>query len=279
MPYGPTQTLLLVTLAIIIAPMIANWLRLPGIIGFVLAGTIAGPFVIGILARGNSTRSGTSACCTSCFRPGSRSTWRRSPRTVEPRSIFGMLTFGLPFVIGAVEGVAILGFSAGGVDPHRVDLGVSHAGDAARTCGRPGSARAVPVTTVAGATIITDTLALVRAGAGDGIGEGTGSAAQVIGAGGSRARRHRGSVARGDAVARREVLLGDGPGARAALRVPAVRDDRWRCMHRAVRHRRTRRRLHRGNRREPARARRSARSWSASTSSALPCWCRRSWSM
>ena len=62
--FGLPETLAFVALAIMIAPTLAGWVRLPGIIGFVLAGTLFGPYVLGPLPEGAVDGLGQMGCST-----------------------------------------------------------------------------------------------------------------------------------------------------------------------------------------------------------------------
>ena len=73
----PTLIFFVVLLIILFAPIIMGKLRIPHIIGMVLAGVIVGQYGLNILsATTRSSCSGASASITSCSWPAWRWTWR-----------------------------------------------------------------------------------------------------------------------------------------------------------------------------------------------------------
>ena len=88
-----THVLMIVALAIIIAPTIAGWLRLPGIIGFVLAGTLVGPFVLGLLPAGAVDGIGKIGLLYLMFQAGLEIDMATFKKYRSSAIIFGLLTF------------------------------------------------------------------------------------------------------------------------------------------------------------------------------------------
>jgi len=150
----------IVALAIMIAPTIAGWVRMPGIIGLVLAGTLLGPYVLGILPEGSVDELGKIGLLYLMFQAGLEIDMATFNKYRRAAVIFGLLTFTFPFVAGAAEGYFVLGFSAAAA----VLIGsiwASHTLVTLPDVREAGIGTSRVVTTVAGATIITDTLALV----------------------------------------------------------------------------------------------------------------------
>ena len=176
---GPAETLAVVALAIVIAPAIAGWLRLPSIIGFVLAGAVVGPYVIGLLGEGQVDALGAIGLLYLMFQAGLEIDMATFNKYRSSAVIFGLLTFTLPFLFGAAEGWLLLGFSA----MASILIGsiwASHTLVTLPEVREAGISSNPAVTTVAGATVITDTLALVVLALVAGSASGTGSPAKVL---------------------------------------------------------------------------------------------------
>ena len=59
----------LVMLTILVVPLICRKIRIPSIVGFILVGTLVGPYGLNLLAGIDAIQSlGKSACCISCCR-------------------------------------------------------------------------------------------------------------------------------------------------------------------------------------------------------------------
>lgn len=155
-----TEILAVVALAIIIAPTIAGWVRMPGIIGFVLAGTLVGPFVLGWLPAGAVDELGKIGLLYLMFQAGLELNMTMFQKHRTSAIIFGILTFAFPFVAGALSGWLVLGFPLAAA----VLIGsiwASHTLVTLPDVREAGLNSNRAVVTVAGATIITDTLALI----------------------------------------------------------------------------------------------------------------------
>jgi Kef-type K+ transport system membrane component KefB len=157
---GTTEVLAIVALSIIIAPTISGLLRLPGIIGFVLAGALVGPFVLGWLPEGSVDGIGKIGLLYLMFQAGLEIDMATFKKYRSSAIIFGLLTFTFPFVAGMAEGWFILGFEAAAA----VLIGsiwASHTLVTLPEVREAGLSANPAVTATAGATVITDTLALV----------------------------------------------------------------------------------------------------------------------
>lgn len=157
---GPAQLLMLVALAIIIAPTIAGWVRMPGIIGLVLAGALVGPYVLGLLGEGVVDGLGAIGLLYLMFQAGLEIDMTTFRRYRTSAVVFGLLTFAFPMLAGMAEGWFILGF---GVAASILigSIWASHTLVTLPDVREAGLSSNRAVTTTAGATIITDTLALV----------------------------------------------------------------------------------------------------------------------
>jgi Kef-type K+ transport system membrane component KefB len=159
----PAWVFLVLAVAILVAPLLAERLRLPGIVGLVLAGLVLGPHVTGLLERaGTVEQLGGLGLLYLMFLAGLELDIDELYRYRRAAGVFGALTFVIPFVTGAAVGWGF-GFAAA----EAVVLGLLFASQTlvaypvVRRYGLVGN-RAVAATV--GATVITDTVALAALG-------------------------------------------------------------------------------------------------------------------
>ena len=101
-----------VLLIILFAPIVMSKLRIPHIIGMVLAGVIIGPNALNILERDSSFELfGRVGLLYIMFLAGLEMNLRDLKKYGWRMSIFGILTFFVPFVLGYFVGVSLLGYS------------------------------------------------------------------------------------------------------------------------------------------------------------------------
>ena len=73
----PVLKFLLILLIILAAPLLLNKLRIPHLLGLIIAGAIIGPHGFNLVLRDSSIiLSGTADCFISCFSPDWKSIWR-----------------------------------------------------------------------------------------------------------------------------------------------------------------------------------------------------------
>ena len=159
----PAWVFLVLAVAILVSPLLAERIRLPGIVGLVLAGLVLGPHVTGLLERtGTVEQLGGLGLLYLMFLAGLELDIDELYHYRRAAGVFGALTFAIPFVIGAGVGWAF-GFAAA----EAVVLGLLFASQTlvaypvVRRYGLVGN-RAVASTV--GATVITDTVALAALG-------------------------------------------------------------------------------------------------------------------
>lgn len=98
-PHTAEWTFFVAAVVLLLGPLLSERIRLPGLVGIVLGGTLVGPFVLDWVHReASSSRSESSGCCTSCSSRASSSTWTSSSATAVPR----FRSARLPFVLGLV---------------------------------------------------------------------------------------------------------------------------------------------------------------------------------
>jgi Kef-type K+ transport system membrane component KefB/mannitol/fructose-specific phosphotransferase system IIA component (Ntr-type) len=158
-----TDPVLIFALAMVIfllAPLLFERLRVPGLVGLIFAGALVGPNGLELLARGNTiVLLGTVGLLYLMFMVGLELDLNEFDRHRKHSLIFGFLSFALPQVTGTALCLA-LGYSV----PAAVLLGAmfaSHTLIAFPIASRLGIVKSGAVTTVLGATLLTDLLALL----------------------------------------------------------------------------------------------------------------------
>ncbi len=143
------------------APLLGKRLRVPDLVLLLGAGTLLGPNGFGMLERNSAvTLFGSVGLLYIMFLAGLDIDLHRFARIRRPSIIFGLLTFAVPQGLGTLAGHYVLGFDW----PASILLAsmfASHTLLAYPIASRLGIARTEPVAVTVGATIITDTLALL----------------------------------------------------------------------------------------------------------------------
>lgn len=110
----PTLIFFVVLCIILFAPIVMSRLRIPHIIGMVLAGVIVGPYGLNILIRDSSFELfGKVGLLYIMFLAGLEMNISSIKKRRGQFMIFGLLTFFIPFVTGYVVGTRMLGYSGG----------------------------------------------------------------------------------------------------------------------------------------------------------------------
>ncbi|RXI98225.1 cation:proton antiporter [Anaerobacillus alkaliphilus] len=158
-----TDPVLIFALAMVIfliAPIIMSKLRIPGIIGLIIAGIIVGPNGLGILDRDPTIiLLGTVGLLYIIFIAGLEIDLDGFKKYRNRSVIFGLLSFTIPFIFGTILGF-LLEYSL----PAAILLGSilgSHTLLAYPIASRLGVSKNKAVTTAVGGLILTDTLALL----------------------------------------------------------------------------------------------------------------------
>ncbi len=154
------EVLALVALAIMIAPTLAGWVRLPGLIGFVLAGAVLGPYVLGLVPEGAVDGLGKIGLLYLMFLAGLEVDMAQFRKNRNGAILLGLLGFALPLAIGFAASRNLYDFSVTAA----LLLGsifASHTLVTLPDVREAGLSTSRAVTTTVGATIITDTLALI----------------------------------------------------------------------------------------------------------------------
>ncbi len=158
---NPVMIFSLVMMIILVVPLLFERLRIPGMVGLIIAGVIIGPHAFGVLERDQTVELlGTVGLLYIMFVAGIEVDLNEFSRQRKRSAIFGFMTFILPLGFGALAGIYILDFSV----LSSWLLGALFASNTLLTypiVSRFGLAKAPEVTTAVGATILTDTAALL----------------------------------------------------------------------------------------------------------------------
>lgn len=156
----PVSVIATVLLVILIAPLLARWMRMPGVVAIIIAGALIGPHALGVLDRDPViVLLGTFGLLYLMFTAGLSMDLHQFAQTRQRSVTFGLLSFFIPQVAGIIIGMNLLGYDW----PTAILLGSivgSHTLLAYPIIKRLGITRNRAVTTTLGGTIFTDGLAL-----------------------------------------------------------------------------------------------------------------------
>lgn len=158
---NPVIIFSLVLFIILFAPLLLNKLKVPHIIGLILAGIIIGPYGFNLLLRDSSiVLFGTVGLLYIMFTAGLEIDLEEFKKSRVKSLVFGVYTFSIPIVLGTVAAYYVLGYNL----PTAILLSsmfASHTLLAYPIASRYGISRIRAVTLTIGGTIITDILALL----------------------------------------------------------------------------------------------------------------------
>ncbi len=159
-----TDPILIFGLAMIvflIAPLVLDRYRLPGIIGVILIGAVIGPNGLGVLERDETIiLLGEVGIVYLMFVAGLEINLSQFIEYKYRSLVFGLLSFVIPQVVGTVVGYYVLGLSVGTAALFAA-IFASHTLLAYPVVSQLGIAKTESITATIGGTIITDTLALL----------------------------------------------------------------------------------------------------------------------
>lgn len=157
----PVLIFAVVMLMLLVAPLAVRKMRLPEIIGLLLAGVIAGPNALGLLERDATFQLlGTVGLLYIMFTAGLEIDLNRFAKYRNHSLIFGVITFLVPQIIGTLAGMYILGLEFM-VAILLASMFASHTLLAYPVASRLGVSKSNAVTATVGGTLITDTAALL----------------------------------------------------------------------------------------------------------------------
>jgi Kef-type K+ transport system membrane component KefB len=108
----PVLKFLVILIIILAAPIIFNKLKIPHILGLIIAGAIIGPFGINLLQRdGSIILSGTAGLLYIMFLAGLEIDLGDLKKNSFKSLVYGLLTFVIPMLFGIIAGIYLLHFS------------------------------------------------------------------------------------------------------------------------------------------------------------------------
>lgn len=158
---NPVLIFTVVIMIILFVPYLFNRLKLPSIIGLIVAGIIVGPNGLNLLLRDNSIiLLGTVGLLYIMFLAGLEIEIQEFKANKEKSIVFGLLTFSIPMLIGTVTSYFILNFNIV-TSILLASMYASHTLLTYPLINRVGLTKLSVVNLTVGGTIITDTLALL----------------------------------------------------------------------------------------------------------------------
>ena len=157
----PILKFLLILVIILAAPLLLNKLKIPYLLGLIIAGAVIGPHGFNLVLRDSSIiLSGTAGLLYIMFLSGLDMDMSDFKRSSRQSLVFGLYTFCIPLALGILAGYYILGFSIYS-SILLAGLFASQTLIAYPIVSKLGIARDKAVTIAVGGTVITDTLALL----------------------------------------------------------------------------------------------------------------------
>lgn len=157
----PVLKFLLILLIILAAPLLLNKLRIPHLLGLIIAGAIIGPHGFNLVLRDSSIiLSGTAGLLYIMFLAGLEIDMADFKRNSTKSLAFGMYTFLIPMILGTVVGIWVLQFNVL-TSVLLASMFVSHTLIAYPIISKLGISKNKAVSITVGGTMITDTLALL----------------------------------------------------------------------------------------------------------------------
>lgn len=156
----PVAIFLIILAIMLVAPLLFERLRLPGIVGLIVAGVLVGPHGFGLLERDSTiVLLGTVGLLFLMFMAGLETSLDDLKYNADKAVIFGLATFAVPMLLG-VAAMMLLGY------PFLAAVLVascfaSHTLLALPIASKLGIMRSQSVTATLGATLITNILALL----------------------------------------------------------------------------------------------------------------------
>lgn len=156
----PVPVFLMILGIMLIAPLLFEKIRLPGIVGLILAGVLVGPNGLGLLARDSTiVLLGTVGLLFLMFMAGLETSLDDMKYNADKALIFGLATFAVPMALGTA---AMMGIGYGVLPAILVaSCFASHTLLALPIASKLGIMRSQVLTTTLGGTLITNILALL----------------------------------------------------------------------------------------------------------------------
>lgn len=158
---NPVIKFLLILLIILLAPLFLNRLKIPPLLGLIIAGAIVGPNGFGLIERDSGIiLSGTAGLLYIMFLAGLEIDLQDFKKNRNKSLVFGMYTFLFPMILGTISGLFILKLSL--ISSFLLaSMFASHTLIAYPLISKLGIGKNRAVNITVGGTLITDTLALL----------------------------------------------------------------------------------------------------------------------
>jgi Kef-type K+ transport system membrane component KefB len=157
----PVLKFLLILLIILLAPILLNKIKIPHLLGLIIAGAVIGPNGFEILERESSiTLYGTAGLLYIMFLAGLEIDMGDFKKNSGKSLVFGLYTFIVPMILGTSVGYYILEFNIY-TSILLASLFASHTLISYPIASKMGIAKNRAVNITVGGTVITDTLALL----------------------------------------------------------------------------------------------------------------------
>ncbi len=158
---NPVVKFLLILLIILFAPLALNKLKLPPLLGLILAGAIVGPNGLGLIERDSGIiLSGTAGLLYIMFLAGLEIDLNEFKKNSKKSLVFGAYTFLIPMCLGILAGLYLLEMTLIS-SILLASMFASHTLIAYPLISKLGIAKNRAVNITVGGTLITDTLALL----------------------------------------------------------------------------------------------------------------------
>lgn len=158
---NPILKFLLILVIILFAPIILNKIKIPHLLGLIIAGAVIGPNGINLMERDSSIiLSGTAGLLYIMFLAGLEIDLADFKKNSKKSLVFGLYTFIIPMTLGTLTGLYVLHFSMA-TSVLLASMFASHTLIAYPLVSKMGVAKNRAVNITVGGTIITDTLALL----------------------------------------------------------------------------------------------------------------------
>lgn len=158
---NPVLKFFLILVIILFAPILLNKLKIPHLLGLIIAGAVIGPNGFHLIERDSSIiLSGTAGLLYIMFLAGLEIDLADFRKNSRKSLVFGMYTFIIPMSLGTVTGLYILDFSVY-TSVLLASMFASHTLIAYPLVSKLGVAKNRAVNITVGGTMITDTLALL----------------------------------------------------------------------------------------------------------------------
>jgi Kef-type K+ transport system membrane component KefB len=109
---NPVLKFLLILVIILFAPIVLNKVKIPHLLGLIIAGAVIGPNSLHLMERDSSIiLSGTAGLLYIMFLAGLEIDLADFKKNSTKSIVFGLYTFIIPMVLGILAGIFVLGFT------------------------------------------------------------------------------------------------------------------------------------------------------------------------